>query len=226
MDAVVVASAITRSFASRGGAPATHALRGVDLRVAPGEFVAVCGPSGSGKTTLLHVLAAIDTPSAGEVLLAGRDVRTLSCGARADLRLAHVGLVFSEHNLSPALSVAENVDLPLALRRLGEAERRRRVTAALDRTGVAHLAERFPDTLSSGEQQRVAVARAIAGAPSIVVADEPTAHLDSTNADALAGLLADLASHGMAVLAATHDDRLVARATRVVRLRDGVVVSA
>jgi len=213
-----------RAFAPRGGGAQVEVVRGVDLDVFPGEMVVVAGPSGSGKTTLLHLLATIDTPTAGEVILDGRAVGALSAGGRADLRLARVGLVFAERNLSPALTSAENVDLPLALRGVPTKERAARVAAVLERVGVAAVADRFPEALASGEHQRVALARAIAGGPALLVADEPTSHLDSAAAASLLDLLAELVrERGMAAVVASHDERVFARADRVLRLRDGVI---
>lgn len=225
-QAVLEARKVTRTFASRSGGRPVDAVAGVSLAVRPGELVAIAGPSGSGKTTLLHLLAAIDTPTSGEVWIDGQEVSRLSRGARADLRLSRVGLVFSQHNLSPALTVAENVDLPLALRRLPMVDRVRRVASALDRVAAGTLGTRFPEALSSGEQQRVAIARAVAGDPRALIADEPTAYLDSRAAELLLDLLRELViERRMAVVVATHDARMVERATRVVRLRDGTVES-
>lgn len=220
---VVAAREVSRVFTPRRGGVAVEAVRRATVAVAAGELVALSGPSGSGKTTLLHLLAAIDTPTAGTVVLAGRDVATLTRGDRADLRLAHVGLVLAAHNLAAALTAAENVDLPLALRGVPRAERASRVAAALERVGASRLADRVPDDLSSGEQQRVAVARAIAGDPMLVVADEPTAHLDRAAAESLVALLAGLVrERGMSAVVATHDDAVLRGATRIVRIRDGV----
>ncbi len=223
---VLEARAVSRVFPERGGA-AVHAVRGVSAAIHPGELVAVAGPSGSGKTTLLHLLAAIDTPTAGAIFIEGKETARLAPRAKAELRLRRLGLLFSEHNLSPALTAAENVDLPLALRGMHATERRARVAAALERLGVARLARRFPDALSTGEQQRVAMARAIAGDPAALVADEPTAHLDSEAAAALLDLLQALVrERRMAAVVASHDPAVIARAGRVLRLRDGAMVAS
>ena len=223
---VLEARGVSRTFTERGGA-AVHAVRAVSATIHPGELVVVAGPSGSGKTTLLHLLAAIDTPTSGAIFIERTDTARLAPRGKAELRLRRLGLLFSEHNLSPALTAAENVDLPLALRGVNATERRARVMAALDRLGIARLAGRFPDALSTGEQQRVAMARAIAGDPAALVADEPTAHLDSEAGAALLDLLQALVrERSMAAVVASHDPAVIARADRVIRLRDGAAVAA
>ncbi|GJM21310.1 MAG: macrolide ABC transporter ATP-binding protein [Planctomycetota bacterium] len=223
LGAVLEGRALSRRH--RDGERSVIALDHVSLALHAGERVLVTGPSGSGKTSLLHLLATLDTPDSGEVLIDGRATSALSRAARADLRLARLGLVFAEHNLSPALRVDENVDLPLAWRGVSAGERRARVQAALERVGAAAFAHRFPDALSSGERQRVALARALAGDPAALLADEPTAHLDSASSRELGALLRDVAEErGMAVLVATHDPLLEEFAQRVLRLDDGALV--
>ena len=222
-QAILEARGVSRTFTPRGGT-SVDAVRAVSVAIRPGELVVVAGPSGSGKTTLLHLLAAIESPTAGDILIEGAHVNRLPRAAKANLRLTRLGLIFSEHNLSPALTVAENVDLPLALRGLPATERAERVDAALTRLGVARLARRFPDALSSGEQQRVAIARAVAGNPAALIADEPTAHLDSEAAGALLQLLQELViERRMAAVVASHDPAVVGLAGRVLRLRDGAM---
>ena len=224
---VLEARGVTRVFAPRGGGAPVQALRAVSVAVYPGELVVVAGPSGSGKTTLLHLLVAIDAPTSGQIFIEGKATNDFTRAAKAEMRLRRLGLLFSEHNLSPALTAGENVDLPLALRGLSASERKQRVEAALDRLGIARLAPRFPDGLSTGEQQRVAVARAIAGDPAALVADEPTAHLDSEAAETLLDLLRGLvAERDVAAVVSSHDPAVIARASRVIRLRDGAVVEA
>jgi putative ABC transport system ATP-binding protein len=223
---VLEARGVGRIFAPRGGA-AVDAVRGISAAIAAGELVVVAGPSGSGKTTLLHLLAAIDAPTSGEIFIEGQPVSALSRKLKAAIRLRRIGLLFSEHNLSPALTAAENVDLPLALRGVSAPERRERVHSALARLGVAHLERRFPDALSTGEQQRVAMARAVAGDPAALIGDEPTAHLDSDAAEALLSLVRSLVlEKKMAAVISSHDPAVIRRADRVIRLHDGAVVEA
>ncbi|HEX5010233.1 MAG TPA: ABC transporter ATP-binding protein [Planctomycetota bacterium] len=218
MPTVLAATHLSRSFG------AVQALRDVSLELAAGELAGLAGPSGSGKTTLLHLLAAIDTPTGGAVRLLGREVSGLSRGQRAALRLAHVGLVFAEHNLSPALTVAENVELPMALAGRPAAERAARTGAALERLGLGALGGRFPEQLSSGQRQRGALARALAGEPALLLMDEPTAHLDSVSAAGLVERVAELVrERDVAALLASHDPQVLSRCARVITLRDGAL---
>jgi putative ABC transport system ATP-binding protein len=205
------------------GPSRSTALDDVSLTVRAGEFVAISGPSGSGKTTLLNLIGALDAPSSGRILLGGRDLGALGAAELADLRLERLGFVFQQFNLVPVLSAAENVELPLLFRRgLGGEARRRAAAAWLDRVGLAGKARRRPGELSGGEQQRVAVARALAGGPAIVLADEPTANLDHATGAGIIDLMRGLNSEaGTTFVYATHDAELVRRAGRVVVLRDG-----
>ena len=216
--------AVSRIYGS--GATRTVALRDVSLEVAPGESVAVAGPSGSGKTTLLNLIGAIDSPTSGRVLIDGRDLAGLGEEQRAELRLSAIGFVFQQFNLIPVLSAAENVELPLLFRRdLTEAERKRRVEEVLARVGLEGRSQLRPSALSGGEQQRVAVARAAAGRPAVVLADEPTANLDHETGAGVIELMHELnREHGTTLLHATHDPELLGLARRVIRLRDGRVV--
>lgn len=205
------------------GAQESAALAGVSLRVERGEFVALAGPSGSGKTTLLNLVGGLDTPSSGRIELDGRELRLLAPHELADWRLEKIGFVFQQFSLVPVLTAAENVELPLLFRNgLSIADRKRAVDASLARVGMAGKANRRPAELSGGEQQRVAVARAVAGSPEIVLADEPTANLDHESGGAVVALLRELnRERGTTVLYATHDPELVRLAGRVVTLRDG-----
>lgn len=201
-----------------------HALRGVDLQVERGEFTALMGPSGSGKTTLLNVIGGLDQPSGGKVVVDGRDVATMSKADRSAMRLLHLGFVFQAYNLIPVLSAYENAEFVLLLRGLPLEERRRRVLEVLEEVGLKGLEERRPHELSGGQQQRVAVARAIVGEPAIVLADEPTANLDSETGHALIDTMEDLNQRlGITFLFATHDPKVMEHARRVVRLVDGRV---
>jgi putative ABC transport system ATP-binding protein len=205
------------------GAGRTAALDGISLTIEAGQFAAVAGPSGSGKTSLLNVIGAIDLPSSGRVRINGCDLGTVSEDRRAELRLSTIGFIFQHFNLVPVLTAAENVELPLLFRADVDAqERRRRVVTALERVGLGARLERRPAALSGGERQRVAVARALAGEPAIVLADEPTANLDHETGAAVIGLMRELnREQGTTFLYATHDAELISLADRVIRLRDG-----
>ncbi|HEY0159086.1 MAG TPA: ABC transporter ATP-binding protein [Thermoanaerobaculia bacterium] len=202
----------------------THALDGVHLDIEEGEYVSIAGPSGCGKSTLLSILGLLHAPTTGDYTLNGTPVARLSRLERARIRNREVGFVFQSFNLIGDLTVSQNVELPLAYRKVPPAERRRRAEAALERVGMAHRMNHFPGQLSGGQQQRVAVARAIVGEPSIVLADEPTGNLDSRNGDAVMGLLRELHRDGATVCMVTHDPRYARHAERTVHLFDGRVV--
>jgi len=220
-DVVVEAAGVEKRFVQ--GKLEVPALRGVDLRVEEGEFLALVGPSGSGKTTLLNLVGALDLPTAGALRVLGRDVARLSKRERAALRLSSIGFVFQAYNLVPVLTARENVEFVLELQGMGF-ERRARAAAVLEELGLGELAGRRPAELSGGQQQRVAVARAVAARPRLVLADEPTANLDGENAEVLMHMMRDLRDrHGMTFLFSTHDPRVVAHAVRVVTLVDGRV---
>jgi putative ABC transport system ATP-binding protein len=206
------------------GATAVHALRGVSLDVAPGEFVAIMGPSGSGKSTLLNIAGGLDTASSGDVLIEGASLAGMSRAALAQVRRRGVGYVFQELNLIPALTAAENVSLPRELDGVSARKARREAMAALDEVGLADLGERFPDELSGGQQQRVAIARALVGPRRLLLADEPTGALDSATGDDVMRLIRARCDAGAAAVLVTHDARLAGWSDRVVFLRDGVVV--
>ncbi|MCX4746878.1 ABC transporter ATP-binding protein [Kitasatospora sp. NBC_01287] len=206
------------------GAAEVHALRQVDLRVYPGEFVAVMGPSGSGKSTLLTLAGGLDSPSSGRVLVEGRSLGELSRRKLAEVRRRAVGYVFQDYNLIPALTAAENIMLPRELDGVSTRTARREALAALAEIGIGELADRFPDDMSGGQQQRVAIARALIGDRRLVLADEPTGALDSTTGESVLALLRARCDEGAAAMMVTHEARHAAWADRVVFLRDGRLV--
>ncbi|MGB9300007.1 MAG: ABC transporter ATP-binding protein [Anaerolineae bacterium] len=202
----------------------TYALRGLTLSIEEGEFTALVGPSGSGKTTALQVMGCLDKPTSGRVLLKGEDVSKLSGNKRADLRRGSIGFVFQFFALLPGLNAYENIELPLLLAGKNGKQRKERVTELLEAVGVADRAQHRPDQMSGGEQQRVAVARALATNPVLVLADEPTANLDTENGRQVMEIMQRLNQEtGTTFVCATHDPRVVAFARRVVELRDGKV---
>jgi putative ABC transport system ATP-binding protein len=216
--------AVTKTY--RQGRREVQALRGVSLAVAAGEFVSIMGPSGSGKSTLLHLLGALDTPTAGRALFHGRDLQSLSDRERSLLRRSRIGFVFQFFNLLPTLTAAENVMLPLLLAGHGRGEARRRALPALGRMGLDDRADHFPEELSGGEMQRVAVARALVTEPEAVLCDEPTGNLDSATSKEVLDLLRTLPEPGRrAVVLVTHDATAAAYGDRLVHIRDGLVES-
>ncbi|MFD1722292.1 ABC transporter ATP-binding protein [Amnibacterium endophyticum] len=217
---VIEVCGLTRTFASPSGD--FHALQDVGFAIEAGEFVALIGPSGSGKTTLLNCLGGLDRPTAGRIVVDGRDVAALDDDGRTDLRRDAIAFVFQTFGLIPVLSAAENVGLPLRMRRTPVRERRERVAELLELVGLAEHARQRPGELSGGQQQRVAIARALAARPSVLIADEPTGQLDSETGAAILRLLRDLSrSSGMTMLISTHDPSVRAEADRVLALRDG-----
>ncbi len=202
----------------------THALSGTHLDINRGEYVSITGPSGCGKSTLLSILGLLDTPSDGAYWLNGKTVSDLSLSERARIRNREVGFIFQSFNLIGDLTVYENVELPLTYRGMSGADRKKRVTDALERVGMAHRAKHLPSQLSGGQQQRVAVARAVAGEPLILLADEPTGNLDSTNGEAVMELLHELHQGGATICMVTHDPRYARHADRAIHLFDGRVV--
>ena len=202
-----------------------NALRGLDLVIREGDFLSIVGPSGSGKTTLLNLIGALDVATGGTVSVFGKDLAALSRRARADLRLKSLGFVFQAYNLVPVLTARENVEFVLELQGVGK-ERRGIAQATLEDLSLGELSDRRPNELSGGQQQRVAVARAVASRPRLVLADEPTANLDSANSESLLQMMRRLRDqHGMTFVFSTHDPLVVSYASRVVTLRDGVVTS-
>jgi len=206
------------------GAMETYALRGLTLSIEEGEFTALVGPSGSGKTTALQVMGCLDKPTSGRVLLKGEDVSKLSGNKRADLRRGSIGFVFQFFALLPGLNAYENIELPLLLAGKNGKQRKERVTELLEAVDLADRAQHRPDQMSGGEQQRVAVARALATNPILILADEPTANLDTENGRQVMEIMQRLNQEtGTTFVCATHDPRVVAFARRVVELRDGKV---
>jgi putative ABC transport system ATP-binding protein len=202
------------------------ALDHTNLCVAPGEFLAIAGPSGSGKSTLLNLIGCIDRPTTGRVLLDGVDTTKLKPGQLTALRRDRIGFVFQTFNLIPVFTASENVEYPLLLQNMSTQQRRDRVAAALESVGLTDRAKHRPDLLSGGERQRVAVARAIVHRPTLVLADEPTANLDTRNATQLIDLMRDLnRQSGLTFIFSTHDQRLLEHADRIVQLCDGRVIS-
>ncbi len=202
----------------------THALSDVHLEIKQGDYVSIAGPSGCGKTTLLSLLGLLDTPPEGTYLLESRPVANLSAAERARIRNRRIGFIFQAFNLIGDLTVYENVELPLTYRGMPGAERKQRVQGALEKVGMSHRAKHYPAQLSGGQQQRVAVARAVVGDPAILLADEPTGNLDSTNGGAVMELLQDLHRTGATICMVTHDPRYAQHADRTVQLFDGRVV--
>ena len=202
------------------------AVQGVSMKIERGELIALAGPSGSGKTTLLNLIGGLTRPTSGRVWVAGHGLTEMSNIELARLRLEHVGFVFQAYNLLPVLTAMENAEFPLLLQGVEEEERRERVRALFKRTGLNGLEDRRPGKLSGGQQQRVAVVRAVVGKPALVLADEPTANLDSHSSEALLDMMAELNQElGTTFVFATHDKKVMDRSRRLVRLIDGAIAS-
>ncbi len=217
---VVELHAVHKTY--RLGEHVIPALQGIDLNVRPGELLALTGPSGSGKSTILNLCGLIDTPDSGDIMLGGKSVNGLNEVQRTLLRRDALGFVFQNFNLVPVMTVAENVDYPLFIAGVSASERRERVAAQLQAVGLLEHARHRPDALSGGQRQRVAIARALVKRPRLVIADEPTASLDSHTADQVLELMRELGhAEGAAFVIATHDSRLSSRCDRVVALLDG-----
>tara|TARA_R110002049_G_scaffold94988_7_gene233463 strand:+ start:8814 stop:9521 length:708 start_codon:yes stop_codon:yes gene_type:complete len=203
----------------------TTALNHVNLEIARGEFIAIMGPSGCGKSTMLNILGMLDTPSAGSYRFLGTDISSSSERQLASVRKQNIGFIFQSFNLIDELSVAENVALPLLYHKIPLAERKERVQQVLERINIAHRADHRPQQLSGGQQQRVAVARAVVTAPKLILADEPTGNLDTSNGEEVLDLLGQLNSDGTTIIMVTHDQSHADHATRVVNMLDGRVLS-
>jgi putative ABC transport system ATP-binding protein len=214
---------VTRIYANH---VKVRAVDDVSIALERGAFAALAGPSGSGKTTLLNLVGGLDRPDHGTIRVGGAEITAMSAGALADFRLAHIGFIFQAFNLFPVLTVLENLEFVAALQRVAGRERRRRARDMLAAVGLSDLGDKRPNELSGGQQQRVAVARAILTEPEVVLADEPTANLDSANADHLLDLMERLnRERGVTFLFSTHDPQVMGRARRLIRLRDGSVES-
>ncbi|HQP87992.1 MAG TPA: ABC transporter ATP-binding protein [Thermoanaerobaculia bacterium] len=221
MDAVIATRGLTKVFGLNGNA--VHALRGIDLEVRRGEFVALVGPSGSGKSTLMAILGCLDSPTDGTYALDGQAVEGLSGGALARIRNEKVGFVFQTYNLLPKATVARNVELPMLYAGVGGRERRARALELLEKVGIPEKAGRLPAELSGGQRQRVAIARALANRPALLLADEPTGALDSKTGAEVLALFRDLHAQGHTVVLVTHDLSIAALAERRVELHDGLI---
>ena len=224
MTSVIKTNSVTKTYDE--GAVPVHALRGVDLEIKEGEFTAIMGPSGSGKTTLLNLIGGLDNPTGGQVIVGGTDISTLKENDLIDFRLNNIGFVFQAYNLIPVLTARENVEFIMQLQKRAKSERDQRVEQLLSAVGLADKLEKRPGELSGGQQQRVAVARALASKPKFVLADEPTANLDSKSTSNLLDIMARLNSEeNMTFVFSTHDQRVIDRARRVITLEDGVIIS-
>ena len=220
---ILKAAGVTKVY--RTGEIEVTALRGIDLEIEAGEFVAVMGPSGSGKTTLLNCLSGLDDIDDGAVLVDGDDIHAMNDADRTEHRATRMGFIFQSFNLIPVLTAAENVELPLLLTGVKTADARTRAVEMLERVGLGHRPNHRPNELSGGEQQRVAVARALVGDPAIIWADEPTGNLDTTMAHTVIDLLKEVNAAGHTIVIVTHDPEVGAIAKRLVRMQDGAIVT-
>ena len=221
MDHLIDMRGVRKAY--RTGAVTFEALKGVDFQVKRGEFVAVVGPSGSGKSTLMNLAGCLDVPTGGEYLLENINVNTLTSNQLADIRNRKVGFVFQAFNLLPYATAYENIEVPLLFAKVSNAKRRRRITELLARVGLAEKAANRPTEMSGGEMQRVAVARALANEPDIILADEPTGNLDSKSGSAIVQLFKELHESGKTIVIITHDMNIARQSERVVKLKDGLV---
>ena len=221
---IIETHSLTKVFGNNG--TAVHALRGIDLAVGRGEFVALIGPSGSGKSTLMAILGCLDSPSAGRYLLDGEAVEGLSGAALAAIRNEKIGFVFQNYNLLPKASIARNVELPLLYAGVSRRERRKRALELLERVGIPEKANTLPGLLSGGQRQRVAIARALANNPAVLLADEPTGALDSKTGAEVLELFKELHKNGNTVILVTHDAHIASMAQRQVELCDGLILQA
>ena len=223
-NAIIEMTEVRKTYAT--GAVAVEALRGIDVRIDEGEYVAIIGPSGSGKSTLMHILGCLDVPTEGHYELAGRDVSDLEEAELAHIRNREIGFVFQQFNLLPDLTALRNVALPLVYAGVPAAEREQRARTALERVGLADRASHRPGELSGGQQQRVAVARALVTEPSMILADEPTGNLDSVSSADVLSLFRELHDAGRTIVLITHENDIADQADRVLTIRDGEITEA
>ncbi|MEL7472410.1 MAG: ABC transporter ATP-binding protein [Planctomycetota bacterium] len=222
-SAVVTLEGVRKTYYKPDGSVMVEALRGVDLSIRAGEYVAIMGPSGSGKSTVMNILGCLDRSTQGRYLLAGKDVTEMPDDELSAFRGRTIGFVFQAFNLIPALTIEENVEAPLFYQRAPRAERRQRAHESLDLVGLGGRLGHRPRELSGGQQQRVAIARALVTKPSVLMADEPTGNLDSTTGEQILTLFEELHAEGMTIVMVTHDDEVSKRCERIVRFRDGVI---
>jgi len=223
MDHIIVTENIKKNYKDNG--VEVQAVRGIDLSVAPGEFSAIVGPSGSGKTTFLNVVSGLDTPTDGKVWLSGKPLSNMKGNELSDFRRDHIGFIFQAYNLIPVLTVEENVEYIMLLQEVPKAERHERVMKILEDVGLEEYVNRKPPKLSGGQQQRVAIARAMVSKPDLILADEPTANLDSKTGGELLDMMKELNEKtGMTFIFSTHDQMVMERARRIITLKDGVIV--
>ncbi len=223
LPAAAELTGIRKAYLRPDGSILVEALRGIDLRIESGEYVAIMGASGSGKSTLMNILGCLDRPTAGGYRLDGEEVADLDDHHLSRIRGRRIGFVFQAFNLIPELTVVENVEVPLFYQDIHRSIRRERALAMLDRVGLSDRTSHRPGELSGGQQQRVAIARALVTSPAVLMADEPTGNLDSSTGFAILGLIDELHASGLTIIMVTHDERIAARCERVVRLRDGLI---
>lgn len=224
IDSVIQLLAITRDF--KLGGQIVHVLKGIDLDIERGEYVALMGPSGSGKSTLMNLLGCLDTPTSGTYVLADRDVSRMAEQELAEVRNQEIGFVFQTFNLIPRQTALDNVALPLVYAGIGKEERLERAAAVLRSVGLGDRMHHQPNQLSGGQRQRVAIARALVNNPSLILADEPTGNLDSTTSDEILKLFDEIHAAGNTLVVVTHEEDVARHAKRVIRLRDGIIADA
>lgn len=223
MKAIIEANDVTKTYKGKVN---VEALTGINLEIGEAEFVVIAGPSGSGKSTLLHLIGGLDIPTSGKIYVAGTDLTALSKAKLSDFRLLTMGFIFQAYNLLPVLTIEENVEFGLSLKKMDGKRAGEKVRTTLRDLGIEEYANRRPSDLSGGQQQRAAIARAIVGDPALILADEPTANLDSKNAESLITMMRKMKeNHGKTFVISSHDPLVIAKADRIVRLKDGKIVN-